>query len=422
MGGKIAWIKIVRLQRMITIVLIAVMLCCSFWGFYTVEFNDEYRNFYEPTELEDEAEMVREITITPVTSLYSVFHMFFIGGLKAYDLDNVYYDVLESEATLESDALGLAYLTIGSARRDMIVNLHYIMLILLSVLTPVFLAVILIKALVKYVRTTIYIKEHDVYLGVINLFRTVLCKVPFLLFVALIAPKVKLGKSLIALVVLCAIGVVVHAVASWFKEYTKPQQKYRSMIQIVSLLGVIVGAAAFALSCKSNLILRAVNSFFEGESLVEFIRHFEGGKFDVSDNLVPFLVGVTFIAAYICLCRPFCNNLCRISLTTVEIKWKNIKYFDARISQSIFPNFMSLIFFFLSGSKTNLAFYQEEYPYFYAFMGCVLFMTLIEILIAVLKAKLCLDVGEGGTTTVLDGSTYFSKTEAFEIEEISKKQ
>jgi hypothetical protein len=404
---------------MFSVVLIAVMICCSFMGYYKVELDDEYEVFFEPASWSESDEDTRRITISPITSIASVSHIISFSEYDAQELNDIFYDVSESDPSIDSDAKGLAYLTVDSFKNNMAVNFYYIALMLLSVLTPIFLIVVLIIALTKYIKTTIYKKEHTAYLGCISLFRMVIRRAPLLLLIGLIVSKVKLGNSAIAFGFLCCLGILVHMVCSCLKDYTKAQRKYRTMLQCVSLLGVVSGVAFIVYALKCNLVLRLVEVTIGRTDLEDVLRLFEGGNFSFVDDLLPLLISAIFIAALISVCRPIANNLCRVSLTTIKVGLKNSTYFGARIAQSIFPNFMTLMYLFFLNSKLRVAFYGEEQVYFWVAMGCVFAMTLTEILLAVLSATLCIDLGNGGKTAVLDGSTYTSKTESAEIDEIS---
>ena len=69
------------------------------------------------------------------------------------------------------------------------------------------------------------------------------------------------------------------------------------------------------------------------------------------------------------------------------------------------------MFFLLIGSQSELIFYKEELVFLILALASILFMTLTEIAVIVLRETLCVDLGKGGMFTVLEGTTYEAQQE-----------
>ena len=255
-----------------------------------------------------------------------------------------------------------------------------------------------------------------------NQFRKILGMVPFLFFLGIIVPALKFGISLLLIGGFCAVGVLVHMVCSWLKDYTVAQRKYRNMLQIVSWLGMGVSAIFVFAVIRSNMIFRIIETLFYDMTLSDILDVFGGGSFSFDDDLLPLLIGGAQISAIVYSCRFFCNNLRRISMATVKIKRKEYIRFDSCVAQTIYPNIIGVLALMLAQTDHALVFYDSEQMFFIIAVCALLFMTLFEVLIFAFRYILSADLGEGGKSSVLDGTTYASTTEGYDAMAVSGKK
>ena len=417
---KISWNKVSTFQRIFTVVLLFLMLISSFFTYYSVPFNDSYDEFYQPADPSDEG--IREISISPAVTATSIFHIVSLIQAEPDEVNAVYHSVSEGSPSIYNDAKGLAYLVVDSFEYSVIVNLHYITLMLLSIATPVFLFIILTIILKKYLKTSIYKKHFAVYCGCMSLFRVILRSVPFVFFIGFIIPQADMGPSAMLLCALCIIGAFVHMVCSHIKDYTKAQRRYRNLIQFVSLISIAVSVTFAYFSFKSNFMLRTVESLFGDITLIDITKIFSGGSFSFDEDILPLAVGVVFITALICAFRSFCNTLCRLSMATVHRKRYETVRPDAYIAKTIYPNIIAALFFLFINTDITVVFYDSEFEHFVMMISCILLTTIVEVLIVILRSIFCVDLGNGGRYAVLDGSTYASSTENYEIQTIKNNK
>ena len=348
----------------------------------------------------------------------SVYHIVYLLQAEPDEVSAVYHSVSESEPSIYNDSKGLAYLVVDSFEYSVVVNLHYIVLMLLTILTPLLLIIPIVTIMKKYLKTSIYQKHFAVYRGCMAVFRRVLRSVPFVLFISFIIPQAKTGLSVTLLCGLCLLGALVHMICSHLKDYTPAQRKYRNMLQVVSFISIAVTCVFTYFVFKSNFLFRTVETLFGDKTLPDVIKIFSGGSFSFDEDILPLAVGIVFITALIYAFNSFCNNLCRISMATVYSKRYDTIRPDNYVVRTIYPNLIAALFFLFINTELTLVFYDSEFKYFIIAISCILLITVIELIVIALRSVLCVDLGSGGRYAVLDGSTYGSSTESYEIQTI----
>lgn len=419
---KRSWRKIALFQRILILVLISLMLISSFFAFYVVPFDENYDDFYLPPEEGDYSrDNAREISVNPMVAVASIPHIIELSNASILEFNQAYFDVVESEPSIESDAMGIAYLVVDSFQENTIVHAHLLALMFLSVFAPILYLCALIRILSKYLVVTIYKKEREVYQGNMNQFRLVLCLTPFLIFFVMVAPGLKWGVSLIVTSVLCVIGMIAHMICSYLKDYTWAQRKYRSILHVLSWLGIAVSAVFIFALFKSNLISRIVETSFIDIDLWYIMDLFNNGNFSF-DEIFPFVFGLVQLCAIVHFCHFIGSNLCRLSMATIKRKHGVFLTFDSCIGKTIFLAISGFLFFMVLSTEFALEFSDAERVYFLIIIGTLLSTTLVEVLILILGHVLVAELGEGGKSAVLDGTTYASATEGYDTMIIKEKE
>jgi hypothetical protein len=410
---KIPHNKIILLQRLSCTGLIAVMLIFSVFGsFFRVPFNDDFTVFYETVNKEESNEQNEEryISFDFLGSTLSVFKAISLYNASYQEHQETYYNVIESERiSLSTRASGIAYLVLEAFDSDFTVGLYYVMLILVSIGTPILLLVLLIIILTKYFKPQFRKTEHTIYKGTLNMFRIAISRIPFILLLNALVPKTKFGSSSFAVIILCIIGTIINAAASYFKEYTKAQRKYRTMLQLTSVAGILIFVCFCITVNASNLVPKAI-SLFDGRNLTDLVSIFKGGNFDINE-ILSLIAGFIFFFALFGICKPLANNFCRIGFTTTKLKKKDFSFGDSYIISCIRPNLAILVFFLLLGSQSELIFYKGEVVNLVIAFISIVCMTLGEVAVHVLRETLCVDLGKGGMDAVLEGTTYNAQIE-----------
>ncbi len=410
---KIPHNKIILWQRLSCTALVALMLVLSVFGsFFRVPFNDDFSVFYETVDKEDMEKNKEDkyISFDFFGSTVSIFKMISLHNASYVEHQEVYYNVIESKhLSLSTRASGIAYLVLSAFDSDITVAIYYVLLLIVAIGTPILLLVLLIMILTKYFKPKFRKTEHSIYKGTLNMFRIAISRVPLILFLNVLVSKTKFGFSSIAVITLSFIGIIINAVAPYFKDYTKAQRKYRTMLQLTSLAGIFI-FIIFSITLKaSNLIQKAI-VLFDNRNLSDLVSIFEGGNFDINE-ILALLAGFVFFFALFGITKPLANNFCRIGFTTTRMKEKDYSLGDSYIVSCIRPNFTILVFFLLIGSQAELIFYKGEVANLViAFISLVL-ITLGEVAVHVLRETLCVDLGKGGMDAVLEGTTYNAQIE-----------
>lgn len=410
---KIPHNKIILWQRLACTALIALMLVLSVFGsFFRVPFNDDFTVFYESQDEEDVEKLKEDkyISFDFLGSTVSIFKAISLYNASYVEHQEAYYNVIESDhLSLSTRASGIAYLLLSAFASDFTVGVYYVLLLTVSIGTPILLLVLLIIILAKYFKPKLRKTEHAIYKGTLNMFRIAISRIPLILFLNVLVPKTKFGFASFAVIILSFIGIIINATAPYFKEYTKAQRKYRTMLQLTSLAGILVFICfCFALNA-SNLISKAV-TLFDDRNLSDLISIFEGGNFDINE-ILSLLAGFVFFFALFGITKPLANNFCRIGFTTTRMKEKDSSLGDSYIVSCIRPNFTLLVFFLLLGSQSELIFYKGELANLIITFICIVCITLGEVAVHVLRETLCVDLGKGGMDAVLEGTTYNAQIE-----------
>ncbi len=410
---KIPHNKIILFQRLTCTALIAVMLLCSVFGsFFRVPFNDDFTVFYETEDKDNLKEQTEEryISFDFLGSTLSVFKAISLYNASYQEHQDAYYNVIESERmSLSTRAAGIAYLVLEAFDSDFTVGVYYVMLLLVSIGTPILLLVLLIIILKKYFKPKFRKTEHTIYKGTLNMFRIAISRVPFILLLNVLVPKTKFGFSSFAIIFLCIIGTGINAAASYFKDYTKAQRKYRTMLQLTSIAGMLV-FVFFCITVNASKLISKAITLFDGRNLTDLVSIFEGGNFDINE-ILSLLAGFVFFFALFGICKPLANNFCRIGFTTTRLKKKDFSFGDSYIVSCIRPNLTILVFCLLLGSQAELVFYKGEIANLViAFISLVL-TTLVEVAVHVLRETICVDLGKGGMDAVIEGTTYNAQIE-----------
>jgi len=420
--------KIIRFQRLSCTALIALMLISSLLGsFFRVPFDDDFTVFYEAAdkEVSKETEQERDIPFDFLGSTVSIVKAISLYNASYSERQEIYYDVLESDRlSLSARSSGIAYLVLEAFDLDFTVGVYYVFLLTVSIGTPIFLLILLIIILKKYFKPQFRKTEHAIYKGTLNAFRIAISRIPLILLLNVFVPKTKFGFSSFAILTLGVIGILINAAAAYFKEYTKAQRKYRTMLQLTSLVGILIFIYFCITVNASNLIPKAIALFGE-RNLSDLLFIFDGGNFDI-DEILSLLAGFVFFFALFGVTKPLANNLCRMGFTTAKMKKHSDSLGDAYIVSSIRPNVVLLVFFLLLGSKSELIFYKGEVANLVLVLISIVCMTLVEVAVLVLRETLCVDLGKGGMDAVLEGTTYDAQIEEQLVseskEQLEKKQ
>ena len=410
---KIPHNKIILWQRLACTALIALMLFLSVFGsFFRVPFNDDFTVFYETVDKEDAeaAKGDKYISFDFLGSTVSIFKMISLYNASYVEHQEAYYNVMEREhLPLSVRSSGIAYLVLAAFDSDITVAIYYVLLLIVAIGTPILLLVLLIMIITKYYKTKLRKTEHSIYKGTLNMFRIAISRVPLMLFLNVLVPKTKFGFASFAVITLSFIGIIINAAAPYFKDYTKAQRKYRTMLQLTSLAGIFIFIIFSVTLRASNLISKAV-VLFDNRNLSDLVSIFEGGNFDINE-ILALLAGFVFFFALFGITKPLANNFCRLGFTTTRMKEKDYSLGDSYIVSCIRPNFTILVFFLLIGSQSELIFYKGEVANLViAFISLVL-ITLGEVAVHVLRETLCVDLGKGGMDAVLEGTTYNAQIE-----------
>lgn len=411
--AKIPHTKIILFQRLSCTALIAAMLLFSVFGsFFRVPFNDDFTVFYETEDNTEQSKQNEEryISFDFLGSTLSIFKAISLYNASYQEHQEAYYNVMDNErVSLSERASGIAYLVLEAFDSDFTVGVYYVMLILVSIGTPILLLVLLIIILTKYFKPKFRKTEHTVYKGTLNMFRIAISRVPFILLLNVLVPKTKFGFSSIAIIILCIIGTLINAAASYFKEYTKAQRKYRTMLQLTSAAGMLI-FICFCITLNASKLISKAITLFDGRNLTDLVSIFEGGNFDINE-ILSLIAGFVFFFALFGICKPLANNLCRIGLTTTRLKKKDFSFGDSYALSCIRPNLTILVFFLLLGSQAELIFYKGELANLVITFISIVCMTLVEVAVHVLRETLCVDLGKGGMDAVLEGTTYNAQIE-----------
>ena len=411
---KIPHNKIILWQRLACTVLIALMILTSIFGsFFRVPFDDDFTAFYEAAEKEDvsqESDEERYISFDFLGSAISIFKAISFYNDSYSERQETYYNTWESERmSLSERSSGIALLLLEAFDNDFTIGVYYSMLLLVSIGTPILLITLLSIILTKYFKPKFRKTEHSIYKGTLNMFRIALSRIPFIILLIVLVPKTKLGFSSFSMITLCFIGTAINAVAPYFKEYTTAQRKYRTMLQLTSMAGILV-FICFSICINAAKLIPKSIALFGGRNLTDLISIFKGGNFDISE-ILSLISGFIFFFALFGICKPFANNLCRLGFTTTRLKAKDYSLGDSYIISCIRPNFAIMVFLLLLGSQAELIFYKgETFPLVITLIS-IACMTLVEVAVHVLRETICVDLGKGGMDTVLEGTTYNAQIE-----------
>ena len=400
--------KIILWQRLSCTALIALMLFLSVFGsFFRVPFNDDFTVFYE-TEAEEDIDEVKEdkyISFDFLGSTVSLFKMISLYNASYVEHQEAYFNVIDSDhLSLSTRSAGIAYLVLSAFDSDITVAVYYVLILMVTIGTPILLLVLLIKILTKYYKPKLRKTEHAIYKGTLNMFRIAISRIPLMLFLNVLVPKIKFGFAAIAVITLSFIGIIINAVAPYFKDYTYAQRKYRTMLQLTSLAGIVI-FIIFSITLRaSNLISKAV-VLFDNRNLSDLISIFEGGNFDINE-ILALIAGFVFFFALFGITKPLANNFCRLGFTTTRMKEKDYSLGDSYIVSCIRPNLTILVFFLLIGSQAELVFYEGEIANLVIAFISLVCITLGEVAVHVLRETICVDLGKGGMDAVLEGTTY----------------
>ena len=413
---RVPFERVIFLQRMICTVLIALMLLFSFGGFFSVPFDDDFTEFYAVVGGEEQEDYISDTVFVKVDflgSALSLFKMLELSGSNASAYYNAYHDVIDfgEDHPLSLRGTAFAYLIIEAYDNDFTVGIYFTLMLLTTLAFPVLFSLSLLFTAKESLFPTEKANDYSIFRGVMRRFRRILCLVPFPIMLTSIATKVELGFSSIAIFALAGLGILANAVAPRFKNYTKVQKKYITMIQCVSVLGVIIFAIFCNTLISSNTIHKAIG-LFDNKSLSQFFALFKGGNFDIN-KIIAIIAGILFFAGLLGIHHSLANNLCRLGFTTTRMKKRDYSRGDEYIKTTIRPNLMIIVYILLLGSQDELIFYGEERLAFFICMLCVALMTLTEIAVLVLGETVCSDLGKGGKDIVLEGTIYEAQIEKY---------
>lgn len=405
--------KLILWQRLSCTALIALMLFFSIFGsFFRVPFNDDFTVFYESVDKEDiknDAEK-HYISFDFLGSTVSLFKTVSLYNASFSERQEAYYEVIDGEnVSLSERAAGIAYLVIEAYDSDITIGIYYSLLLIVSIGTPILLIILLLITLTKYFKPKFRKTEHSIYKGTLNMFRIAISRLPLILFLTMLVPKTKFGLASVAMITFSAIGMLINAAASYFKEYTKAQRKYRSMLQLMSVMGILIFICFSIFLNASNLIPKAIY-LFGNRNLSDIIAIFEGGSFEINE-ILSLISGIVFFFALFGLTKPLANNFCRIGFTTTIMKKKDYSFGDSYILSCIRPNVSILVFLLLLDSQYELIFYKGEVASLVIAFTSIVCMTLVEVGVHVLRETICVDLGKGGMQAVLEGTTYKAQME-----------
>lgn len=405
--------QIILWQRLSCTVLIALMLFLSVFGsFFRVPFNDDFTVFYETVNKEDikEAQEEKYISFDFLGSTVSIFKMISLNNASYVEYQEAYYNVIENDhLSLSIRSSGIAYLVLSAFDSDITVAIYYVLLLIVAIGTPILLLTLLIIILTKYFKPKFRKTEHSIYKGTLNMFRIAISRIPLMLFLNILVPKTKLGFASFSIITLSFIGIIINASAAYFKDYTKAQKKYRTMLQLTSLGGIFVFIVFSVTLRASNLVSKAV-ALFDDRNLSDVVSIFEGGNFDINE-ILALLSGFIFFFSLFGITKPLANNFCRIGFTTTRLRKKDYSLGDSYIVSCIRPNVTILVFFLLIGSQSEFIFYKGELTNLVIAFISLVCVTLCEVAVHVLRETLCVDLGKGGMDTVLEGTTYNAQIE-----------
>jgi len=400
--------NILFFQRTVCVFLITAMLILSFGGFFTMPFNDDFSEFYTKLDEEEKQEFEEGcfVKFDFLGSFISIFKMIGFSNSTGYEMENTYHEVVAQKNghSLSMRSSAIAFLIMEGYDNDFTVGIYFTLAALISLSTPIILAVLLYIIFRKYKYPYGKKDFQAVYKGVMRQFRIILIPVPMMILLTAIAPKVDLGFSGWALIILCGAVTLINAVSPYFKDYTRTQRKYLIMLQCMSLLGIAVFAVFCISLIRSYTVSKAV-AIFDTKSLSEFFALFGAGKIDI-EEIISCIAALIFLFGLLGVCHSLRINLCRLGLVTTRMKKKDYSQGDAYPVLTIRPNIMILIYLLLINSQSELIFYNEQKIYFAVTMICVVLMTFVEVGIMVLKNTLCIDLGNGGRDVILQGSTY----------------
>ena len=412
---------LLRFQRLFCIATAAAMLILSFGSFFILPFTDDLTVFYNDIPKEDRAEFKEEasLSLDPITSGAALIRMISLSSANSAEIERVYYAVAEDAHPSMSDrAAGIAYLVLDAFDSDFSIGIYYVLALFVTITTPITVAIALGFMLYRYREVSEKMTEHILYKGVMNLTRIILCRLPLLVLLKALVPRVRFGFSAYAFMALCGACIVMNMVCSRLKDYTRAQRKYRNMIQITSIFGIGIFIAFCITLSRSHFVPKAIE-LFENKSLTDVFALFAGGKFDM-DEIISFLAGIAIFFCLLGVCKSFANNLCRAGLTTTRMKKRDYSAGDVYIASTIRPNVILLVMWLLMNTKAELIFYNAEKGYMIATAALIVSMTLTEIMIKVFKETICVDLGDGGKDTVLEGNTYNAQIEANLSEEMKE--
>ncbi len=411
--------KILFLQRVICTLLVALMLAFSFGPLFIVPFDDDFSEFYDSIDSSEKTTAEQQgssVSFDFPSATLAAVKLISLSSANSVELSDTYSFLMENQCdgNVSIRATAIAYLLVQAYENDVTVILYLIFLYVLTLAIPIVIGISLMYMFVKY---SPFIRREDgreLYKGTMRHLRHIVYLMPMSVLLVAIAPKVRFGRSASVVFIICILALLVNAIAPHLKNYTKAQRKYIRMIQCVSLLGIVF----FAVFCISLVRSHAMEKFvqlFNNDSLSGMLSIFIGGNLDTG-KAISIIMGVLILLGLYTTYCSFAFNLFRMAFITTRMKRKDYTNGAAYIKKTLLPNLMTIAYFILLGTRFQIVVYKEDGIYFYLLLASLAFMTLTEIIIVVLGATLCMDLGDGGKDIVLEGTVYEVQLEKYKVE------
>ena len=396
------------------IVLLSLLLCCL-GNFFSVPYTSYYLDFYDQPEF-PEAE--KTFAVSPRTVLQSITYILDMKEANSNEYDELYAQLspLPTIPT-ESNAGALAITLLQAVEIDLFTALLLWAIAVLTLLIPLTLSVLFIHSLICFLIAFIRKNRRESHRVIRNAFRIIIFQISMIPLFPLLTPRIQLQDAAIILLTVAAIGIIMNVIFSFFKPLTSPQQRYKLMLQIISLLNIGAFIGFYAAVAKSRVIPAVFKLFHNttGEQLLDLLLKF---SFE-AEEIFSLFFGTVFFVGLFTAFKALSHNLNRLQLTTSRYK-KGESSLGDTYGKSVLPVLLMPATYLLTfNTKLYFPIPDDCIGVFLISMVLSFFLVFNEVLVNILKKTLCMDLGEGGMDLVLIGSTYDNETEQVSKDELA---
>ena len=287
-------------------------------------------------------------------------------------------------------------------------NVYTAILLLLHLIATLALPIIALIACLSSLLTLLPTRKKtyfDTYQSVTKNFAKILGAVASLAVITLFLPTAVPTVTAKLILIAVAVFLLINMVCAMLKDYTFAQRKYLAILQIFSMLGSVFTLGFCVMSAKSL----SFREMFEesGLSLSDVTGLFSRGEFEFS-TMFTMVITVFFIVLVLNSRKILSSNICRSVCCTQRKRALHTEYPDTFIKEAIAPIVaIALVWYMFLNEK--ISFSDAEMKYFIMATVAAGLIIVNELAVKILTHTVCVDLGKGGITAVLQGDVYDRK-------------